>query len=192
VNRSQARHALHDIPLVHDPALRNAAKAGTDAVGREHGIDFEDVALGVKERLLPFAAAAQVRIADDFAQHVDTLLQHPDLDQEIEAFNRAVQAKLDALQSDVTRYAEPPWNAGYIGYGQGLGDYDIRLVWVSENDENTCDDCADMDAGSPYAVGDLETWPGSGDTQCLDRCRCEIQPDEDDWADAFGSEGADQ
>lgn len=37
-----------------------------------------------------------------------------------------------------------------------------------------CDDCLALAAGSPYRVGQLPTWPGQGDTQCLNNCRCGV------------------
>lgn len=37
-----------------------------------------------------------------------------------------------------------------------------------------CPDCVALAAGSPYKVGQLPTWPGTGDTQCFTACRCGI------------------
>jgi hypothetical protein len=125
-----------------------------------------------------------VRVGDDFSVYVDTLLQHPDLETETATFWENVTAKLDALGSDVLRYADPPWNAGYVGYGTALDNFDVKMDWVSVLDDNTCDQCEEMANGSPYAVGDMDIWPG--EATCLNNCRCEINAEEESWVAAFG------
>ena len=93
---------------------------------------------------------------------------------------------LDGMGAGILRYAEPPWSAGQEGYGTALEDQGVLMDWVLDDGADHCDDCPDLEAGSPYTADALDTWPGQGDTQCLDHCRCTIQAEADSWAAFIG------
>ena len=99
-----------------------------------------------------------------------------------------IDAKLEGLRYSITRYAEPEWGVGQQAYGEALGASDVLIDWVHGVDEDHCEDCLDLESGSPYAKGDVPTWPKAGDTQCFDNCYCSIQADADSWDQVFGGE----
>ncbi len=194
IDRKKARAITDGIEIINDAAYVDAARWGVEAVrGQKSDSNWETLGRMRRDQTVPYVAPAMRRVADSFSDEVDSLLQHPDLASEIDAFDKAVQAKLDALGSDVVRYAEPPWGSGYIAYGQTLGGFDVLMDWVLDDDVEHCTGdgltCEDIAAGGPYAVGDLPTWPKDCDTPCMDRCYCSIQADPDSWATAFGGEG---
>lgn len=60
------------------------------------------------------------------------------------------------------------WNE-YIEKSDGLLDWILGAV-----DENNCDDCPRIAAGSPYTKESIPASPADGSTQCKTRCRCYI------------------
>jgi hypothetical protein len=124
----------------------------------------------------PYAAQVPTRIADQLAQ---TLTDVDDGERDIQDVLDAFDQKLEALRSSVTRYAEPPWGAGHQGYGAQLEDRNILMIWVLDDGAEHCADCPALADGSPYEH--LPTWPGYGDTQCVDRCKCQVQADPASW-----------
>jgi hypothetical protein len=76
------------------------------------------------------------------------------------------------------------------GYGNQLGEFDVLMAWVLDDGADHCDECPVLAADGPYAAEEIPTWPGQGDTPCLDRCKCEIHADADSWNDIFGEQAA--
>lgn len=96
--------------------------------------------------------------------------------------------KLEAQRRSVTRYAQPPWGAGWNGYGAQLEQRNIKMEWDVESD-NPCPDCISLNEGGPYEH--LPTWPGMGSTYCLDACQCEVAADPESWDEAMGESDSD-
>jgi hypothetical protein len=60
---------------------------------------------------------------------------------------------------------------------QGLvdgSDDDAEFDWVLGATEQHCEDCPDLADLSPYTKESLPSPPGSGDTECLGNCDCEL------------------
>jgi hypothetical protein len=51
---------------------------------------------------------------------------------------------------------------------------DMIIDWIAPLDRNTCVSCRFLSEHSPYTRDVLPTTPRSGDTRCLNRCRCRI------------------
>jgi len=179
--------------MVDEAAYIAAASAGLDAVGHTAPVDREvdPYALGQAQARYraQYAAAVPGRIAADLSDFMNSATGAPKEGESLDAIMERVKAKIDAIGTDVTRYASPPWTSGWQGYGTGLNAFDIKLVWVCNDDDRSCEDCPQLEADGPYEVGQLPTWPG-GDVQCTDNCRCHIEPDEQDWNDVFGQNAA--
>ena len=152
--------------LVNEEAYRSAATAGAQAVPRDSG-------------------ALADNVADVWIGHAR---QYVEPEEGAEAVVGRIEAKLEALRSAVNRYAEPPWGAGQQGYGEALGAADVLIDWQLGADEDHCEDCLDLADGSPYAKGDVPTWPKAGDTTCFDNCYCSIVADSDSWDAVFGGD----
>ena len=177
----QALDGLDD-DLVDELTYTEAVGVGINTVPGDPAIDIDPIADVWIGHVRKYAAAVPKRIAGEVADALDELAPDettPDLASVLEDFD----AKLEALRSSVTRYAEPSWGAGWNGYGDALRDKNILMVWVL-GDAQHCGDCLSLADGSPYA--ELPTWPGMGDTQCLDRCKCTVQADPDSWAASLG------
>lgn len=96
--------------------------------------------------------------------------------------------QIDAQESSATRYGYAPWSSGQSGYANQLGEFDVRFVWILDDDAAHCDDCPQLAAESaaePWSIDTAPTYPGQGDTACLERCKCHIQADDETWAAAF-------
>lgn len=104
-----------------------------------------------------------------------------------DSIRAAIEAKLEGLRHSITRYAEPMWGAGQQGYGAALEANSVLLVWQLGPDEDHCADCPALADGSPYARGQIPTWPRAGDTACWDNCLCNIVADGDSWDAVFGA-----
>jgi len=169
--------------LVNNAAYDEAAEAGANAVGEESTIDWRVIALRNSQRVSRYAKRVPGRIALNLAQFLnDTQAGETDLSTIYETVN----AKLEALGADVTRYAEPPWGVGNEAYGRQLGDFDIMVDWMLDEGINDhCDDCITLSNGGPYSSETLPTWPKHGDTACLDRCYCSIIADDETWRQHF-------
>lgn len=62
-----------------------------------------------------------------------------------------------------------------MGKVQAMSDEaKAEIYWTAEDDDHTCPDCEALEAGSPYTLESLPTYPGDGATQCLSACRCSI------------------
>jgi hypothetical protein len=125
-----------------------------------------------------------------YAEQVPERIQQrlSDVLDELQGSPDKLDAQLDAFRSSATRYADPLWSAGQQAYGESLDASDVLMEWVAINDDATCDDCAELDEGSPYTADDLPTWPAAGDTQCLDRCRCYVTAEADSFNAAMQQE----
>lgn len=122
------------------------------------------------------------RIASEISDAANEAEQHEETaDEIVERINQ----KLEALRSSVNRYGEPPYGAGNQAYGEALDANSVLIVWQLGEDEDHCGDCLGLADGSPYAKGDVPTWPKAGDTICFDRCYCSIVADEDSWNAVF-------
>lgn len=60
------------------------------------------------------------------------------------------------------------WNE-YIEKSSGLLDWNLGAL-----DEQNCNDCPRIAAGSPYTKETIPSSPADGNTQCLGKCRCYI------------------
>ena len=177
----QALAGLDD-DLVDELTYSEAVAAGIGAVPGDPTVDIDPIADVWVGHLRKYAAQLPSRIAGQVADALDDLA--PDeATTDLESVLAAFDDKLEALRSSVTRYAEPSWGAGWNGYGDALKDKNILMIWVL-GDAQHCSDCVELADGSPYA--ELPTWPGMGDTQCLDRCKCTVQADPDSWAASLG------
>lgn len=91
------------------------------------------------------------------------------------------EARAGVSEAQATARAQN-W-AGYFGWGgfgmaghqQAQDDGMTEADWELEPGADHCDDCLDNADGSPYAVDDLPTLPGIGDTQCRGNCRCTVR-----------------
>jgi hypothetical protein len=160
--------------MVDVEAYREAINHGRRAAGahRDDADPVVDIWVG---HLRPYAQQVPGRIADDLAR---TLTEEDDGEKTIQDVLDAFNAKLEALRSSVTRYAEPTWGAGHNGYGSQLEAKNVLMIWVLDSD-NPCSDCSGIADGSPYEH--LPTYPGMGDTVCLDRCHCSVRADPQSW-----------
>lgn len=135
-------------------------------------------------RVAKYAKQVPDRVAQQLA---DTASEADTADSSAQDVLDRINGKLDALRSSITRYAEPPWGAGQQGYGAQLEANDVLLEWQLDPDvDDHCDDCIYLADHSPYAKGEIPSWPGAGDTVCLDRCHCQVTAEADSWAQAFG------
>jgi len=171
--------------LVNDDAYRDASAAGFDAVPNDAGgsqaESIADLWIGHARK---YAKLVPGRISETLSDAANEAESAPEAD--ADSIAAAIDAKLEALRSSITRYAEPPWGAGNQGYGTALETSAVLIVWQLGADEDHCDDCLGLADGSPYAKGQIPTWPKAGDTQCFDNCYCSIVADEDTWNQAFG------
>ncbi len=180
---------LVDDMLAEKPYI-DAAKAGAAAVPDvgDRGIDPHALGRAQAEYRRKYAEAVPARISGNLAAWLNE--SAPDYDADTDAFWAAVDDKIAAIGTDVTRYADPPWSSGMSGYGNQLGAMDVQLVWTLDDEAEHCEDCPALAAGSPYTIEAIPTWPAQGDTECLDHCRCVITADPQSWADAFGEQAA--
>lgn len=130
------------------------------------------------------------RVAQALAEAANGAEAQPEAD--VDSIVAAIDAKLEALRSSITRYAEPYWGAGNQGYGQALEASDVEIAWQLGADEDHCADCLGLASGSPYARGQIPTWPKAGDTACFDNCYCSIVADEKSWNKVFGGNDDDE
>lgn len=175
---------MSDLPddLVNDEALLSAIQAGRDAMPEElDGLSDNEARL-ILERVVghvrEYAEQVPARIAGRLTDVLEKLRDDPD-------FVTKLDDQLEAFRSAATRYAEPNWGTGQESYGRSLDAESILLDWDVTGDENDCDDCDAIAAAGPYSADDIPSWPGQGDTQCLDRCRCTITADADTWNQAM-------
>jgi len=177
-------HALDDLPddLVNSDAYRKAARLGAEAVGLEVTIDHAHIARQNATRVQRYADRVPARIAGSLAKFLNEE-QGPQTS--LDAIYESLNAKLEALGSDVERYAEPPWSSGNESYGSQLHDYDVLVDWVLDDSVVNCDDCSALESEGPYDSDTIPTWPKQGDTVCLDRCYCSIVANEASWAEHF-------
>jgi hypothetical protein len=169
--------------LVNEAAYSDAASAGIGAVpgAAEHiATNTADVWIG---HVRKYANLVPGRIAGALAESANDAQP----DEAIDDVLQRISEKMEALRSSVNRYGEPPWGAGNQGYGEALGAADVLIDWQLGSDD-PCSDCVDLASGSPYAKGDVPTWPKAGDTQCFDNCYCSIVADEDSWNAVFGGD----
>lgn len=131
-----------------------------------------------------YANDVPTRVAEQLAEAANAAETAPDAT--AESIAAAIDAKLEALRYSITRYAEPYWGTGNEGYGQALATNAILIVWQLGEDEDHCADCLGLASGSPYARGQVPTWPKAGDTACFDNCYCSIVADEESWNAVFG------
>lgn len=167
--------------LVSAEAIRQAVRDGFQAGRSDADIDgIANIWIG---HLQKYADLVPERIAEGLAGAVgDASSQDGATADDIAA---ALDAKIEAFRHSVARYSEPAWGAGMEAYGDALDSNDILLVWTLGDDVDHCDVCPDLADGSPYAKGDLPTWPKAGDTPCFDNCYCTITADPATWAQAF-------
>jgi hypothetical protein len=158
---------------------REAVKAGRAAVPWDPATDAEPVISTWVNHVSHYAKNVEKKTAGDIA---DWLHEHaPDeTADDVQALLDAFDAKLEAIRGTITRYAEPPWGAGHNGYGAELEDRAIKMIWVLDESADHCGDCLDLSRNSPY--DHLPTWPGMGDTDCLDHCKCFVEADPESWA----------
>lgn len=161
-------------------AYREAVDFGRRAAGA-HRDDTDPVVDVWVGHVRQYAKDVPGRIADELAS---TLTEEDDGVQSVAEVLTSFNAKLEALRSSITRYAEPPWGAGNNGYGAQLEDRNILMDWVLDSDD-PCTDCVGLAGGSPYEH--LPTWPKMGDTVCLDRCYCSVQADAQSWEDSLAA-----
>lgn len=167
--------------LVNENAYKDAVNAGRKAVPGTPRDDHDPVVDIWVARVRKYGDQVPGRVAQHLAEAATS-----GNDQSADAIAARIDAKLNALRSSITRYAEPPWGAGQQAYGEQLAANDVLLVWELGDDEDHCADCLQLAAGSPYEKGDVPAWPGDGNSVCLDRCHCSIVADEQTWAEAFG------
>lgn len=129
-----------------------------------------------------YATDVPDRIADELA---GTLTVEDDGEATVQDVLDAFDRKLESLRSSITRYADPPWGAGHQGYGAQLESRNILMIWVLDDGAAHCDDCPALADGGPYEH--LPTYPGYGDTQCLDKCKCAVQADPESWDASLSS-----
>lgn len=174
--------------LVLETAYRAAAEYGQDAIpDNTKPIDVDALAsqhMAFREK---YANQVPGRIDAALTDFVREAAAGPTVDQA--TLYQSIDDKLDALGSDVTRYADGPWATGQAGYGNALGEWDVKMLWVLEDGAEHCDTCPDLaqqseDAGG-WSSDDVPTFPGMGDTPCLDRCKCSLTAEQSSWDDAF-------
>lgn len=167
--------------LVNEDAYRSAAQLGRDAApGADDASVDETVAVWIG-RTRKYADAVPDRLAGELADAANK--EEAKAESTVADVLARIDQKLEDLRSSVTRYAEPTWGTGWNGYGDALRGQNILMAWVLDS-ADPCADCVAIAAGSPYE--ELPTWPGAGETQCLDRCKCTIQADRDSWDAALG------
>jgi hypothetical protein len=178
--------ALEGLPdeVVQDEPYIAAATFGADAVPGDTTVDVQRIGKTRAALARSYAHKLPGRISEDMGSFVRDMSDSV-ADQTVDGLTAAIDAKLDSILSDVTRYAEPPWGAGQEAYGSQLDDNGVLLDWETESGD-PCDDCLDLEGGSPYSADDIPTWPAEGDTECLDNCKCHIAAEEDSWNAAFG------
>jgi hypothetical protein len=164
--------------MVNEGAYNDAASAGADALPTLRPAQVDNVA----DVWIGHARKYAKLVPDRVASALTDVANDPESADDIAA---RIDAKLEALRSSITRYAEPPWGTGNQAYGAALSANDVLMVWALGADEDHCDDCLGLADGSPYAKGQIPTWPKAGDTQCFDNCYCQIEADEDSWDDVF-------
>ena len=171
--------------LVNEDVYDEAAQAGIDAVGTDITKPASSVSKVWVGHVRKYAKQVPGRISEALAEAANSPAEPSDVD----AVLARIDAKLESLRSSITRYAEPPWGAGNQGYGAGLEESGVMLVWeLGDPVTDHCDDCPDLAANSPYERGAIPTWPKLGDTQCMDRCYCSIVADPETWNAAFPNE----
>lgn len=173
--------------MVLEAAYRKAAEHGQAAIpDHSRPIDVDGLVDAHTTFRQKYADAVPGRIDAELSDFIALLAgaEKPQAD-----LWASIDEKLDALASDVTRYADGPWATGQAGYGNALGEWDVRMFWQLEDGAEHCDTCPDLAAESDDAGGwssaDVPTWPGMGDTPCLDRCKCSIVADPATFAEAF-------
>ncbi len=174
--------------MVDEQAYLDAASAGTEAVPRG-GVDAQNVADIWIGHVRQYANKVPGRAADALAATANDAYAAADPTRDLgDQIVAAIDAKIEALRSSITRYAKPMWGTGQQGYGDSLGVNGVLLVWELGADEDHCSDCIGLADGSPYQRGDVPTWPGAGDTACRDNCYCSIVADDDTFNSAFGGD----
>jgi hypothetical protein len=174
--------------MVIDDSYEAAADYGQDAVPSDaRPIDKPKLVAAHTAFRRQYANAVPDRIDAALQDFVSQIRSSPPIDQA--SLYSQIDDKLDALGSDVTRYADGPWATGQAAYGNALGEWDVRMLWILEDGADHCDDCPDLaaqadDAGG-WAAEDVPTWPGMGDTACLDRCKCSIEAEPASFEEAF-------
>lgn len=177
--------ALDELPdeMVDGDVYRSASAAGMDAVPNETTAAQAD---NVAEIWIGHALEYAKLVPDRIAQSVSDAANDTQPAETADDVIARIEAKLEALRSSITRYAEPTWGAGMQGYGTALDASAVLIVWQLGEDEDHCEDCLGLADGSPYSKGQVPTWPKAGDTQCFDNCYCSIVADEETWNQAFG------
>lgn len=170
--------------LVNEKAYTEAANYGRKAVPGTYRDDSDPVAHVWIDHVNPYAQRVPERIAQQLADEAFAADTPGASAQDI--LDR-IDAKLAALRSSITRYAEPMWGTGQQSYGEQLSANDVLIAWHLDDGTDHCDVCPEIAAGGPYERGDLPTWPGLGETPCLDHCHCWIEADEESWNDAFAA-----
>jgi hypothetical protein len=170
--------------MVSDRAYTDAVNHGRRAAGapRDDADPAIDVWIG---HVRKYADDVPDRIAEDLAK---TLTDEDDGDTAVQDVLDAFDAKLEAIRSSITRYAEPTWGAGHNGYGSQLESKNVLMIWVLDDGSEHCADCPALADGSPYEH--LPTWPGMGETQCMDRCKCTVTADPESWDASLGDSDA--
>ncbi len=174
------------VEMVDEQAYLDAATAGTQAVpsGGVDPANIVDIWIG---HVRQYANKVPGRAADALAGAANDAYSAADPTKNVaDQIVAAIDAKIEALRSSITRYAKPAWGTGQQGYGDSLGVNGVLLVWELGADEDHCSDCIGLADRSPYQRGDVPTWPGAGETACRDNCYCSIVADEDSWNAAFG------
>jgi hypothetical protein len=165
--------------LVKPATYRQAVNYGRAAFG-QHRDDSDPVAASWIDHTTTYATDVPDRLAAELADAANAA-DTPDAS--VQDVLDAIDGQLEALRSSVTRYADPPWGAGWNGYGEQLRSSNILMAWELDSG-NPCVDCLGLEAGSPYET--LPTWPGMGDTQCRDNCKCRVTADQASWDEALG------
>jgi hypothetical protein len=165
--------------LVNENAVADAVNFGSAAAGA-HRDDADPAITTWVNHIRKFAADVPDRLSGEL---VDAATDADTTDATVQDILDRIEAKLEAQRSSVTRYADPPWGSGWNGYGEQLRSSNILMVWELDGD-NPCADCVGIAVGSPYE--NLPTWPGMGETKCLDKCKCRVVADKASWDEALG------
>lgn len=168
--------------LVDLDAYRKAVNLGRKAFRGTHRDDADPVVDVWVGHVRAYADEVPDRLAGELADEANAA--QAEEGSSVESVLARIDRKLEGLRSSVTRYADPPWGAGWNGYGAQLQQNNILMAWVLEDGADHCDACPSLAAGGPYEH--LPTWPGYGDTPCRDKCKCKVTADQESWSAALG------
>jgi len=128
-----------------------AAKALAKLVNLNKGFVQDSFVPAVRLRYIELTAAPDMTVADAVT---------------------AVDGIADSFGARVGMYATRLWGAGHQGFADQMAAGEKLLEWVVTSG-NPCNDCPDLEAGSPYGPDNpLPTFPGAGDTACRTNCLC--------------------